>query len=111
MAATDDMVSGAPDRPCGYAQFATQLVAAIDLDNAVTSGKRLSLCVGKPNRALIQCEAQDVRWTDDPGVVPTAAVGMLLKANTVLQYTGDLSMLRFIQVAATAILNVSYYNS
>lgn len=109
--ADDDLVSGAPMRPCGYARYATQLVALTDLDDAPTNGKRLSECKGKPNRALIQCEAQDVRWTDDEDVDPTASVGNLLKVNTVLEYEGDLSKLRFLQVAATAILNVSYYNS
>lgn len=111
MPTTPEMVSGTGgDRPCGYAQYTTQLNDASDLDEAPTTGKRLSTCKGKPNRALIQCEAQDVRWTDDPDVTPTAAIGMLLKTNTVLEYTGDLSKLRFIEVAATAILNVHYYN-
>ena len=109
--ADDDLISAAPDRPCGFGQWATQLTAAINLDSAPTSGKRLSTCKGKPNRALIQCETQDVRWTDDPDVDPTASVGMLLKVNTVLEYSGDLGKLRFIQVAATAVLNVSFYNS
>lgn len=109
--ADDDLVSGAPDRPCGYGRYATQLTSAINLDTAPTDGKRLSTCKGKPNRALIMCETQDVRWTDDAALDPTATIGMLLKVNTLLSYTGDLSQLRFIQVAATAVLHVSYYNS
>lgn len=115
--ANDDYVGGAPNRPCGYAQYATQLTAAINLETTPTTGKKLAAqgsggaTKGLPNRALIQCEAQDVRWTDDPDVDPTSTIGMLLKANTVLDYSGDLSLLRFIQTAATAILNVSYYNS
>jgi len=109
--ADDDLISAAPDRPCGVAQYATQLTAAINLDSDPTTGKRLSELKGKPNRALIQCEAQDVRWTDDPDHDPTATFGMLLKANVVFEYSGDLSKIRFIQAAATAILNVSYYNS
>ena len=109
--ADDDLVSAAPDRPCGFAQYTTQLTTAVNLDTAPTSGKRLSQCVGKPNRLLMQCEAQDVRWTDDPAVDPTASVGMLMKANTLYEYSGDISKLRFIQVTPTAVLNVSYYNS
>ncbi len=109
--ADDDLISAAPDRPCGYARYATQLTAAINLDTAPTDGKRLSQCKGKPNRALIQCETQDVRWTDDPDVDPSATVGMLLKVNTVFEYSGDLGKLRFIQVAPTGILHVAYYNS
>lgn len=109
--ADDDNISGVPDRPCGYARYATQLTAAINLDTAPTNGKTLAQCKGKPNRALIMCETQDVRWTDDPDVDPSATVGMLLKVNTLLSYTGDLSKLRFFQVAATAVLHLSYYNS
>lgn len=60
--------------------------------------------------ALIQAEAQDVRWRPD-NVAPTAAIGMLLKANTVLEYTGDLNGLRLIAQTAGAILNVSYYGT
>jgi len=109
--ADDDLVSAAPDRPCGYGRYATQLTAAINLDAAPTTGKKLSECKGKPNRILMQCEAQNVRWTDDPDVDPTAAVGMLMIANTLYEYSGDISKLRFFQAAATAILNISYYNS
>ena len=109
--ADDDLVSAAPDRPCGFARYATQLTAAINLDSAPTQGKTLTQLKGKPNRALFQCEAQDVRWTDDPDVDPTAAIGMLMKVNTLYEYSGDLSKIRFFQAAATAILNVSYYNS
>jgi len=109
--ADDDLISAAPDRPCGYARYATQLTAVINLDADPTDGKRLSETKGKPNRALIQCETQDVRWTDDSDVDPTATVGMLQKVNTVLEYSGDLSKIRLIQVAATAVLHVSYYNS
>jgi len=98
-------------RPCGYARYATQLTAEIDLDTDPTDGKRLSECNGKPNRAMFQCETQDVRWTDDSSIALSATVGMLLKANTVLEYEGDLSRITFIQVAATAVLHVHYYNS
>lgn len=108
--ADDDLVSAAPDRPCGYAQY-TSLATLKNLEDAPASGKKLSQCKGKPNRALIQAETQDVRWTDDGDVDPTTSVGMLLKANSVLQYTGDLSKLRFIETAASAKLNISYYNS
>ena len=109
--ADDDLISSAPDRPCGYAQYTTQVTGAMNLDAAPTSGKRLSQLKGKPNRALIVCEGQDVRWTDDPDVDPTGAIGMLLKTNVMMEYSGDLSKLRFTQAAATAVLNIAYYNS
>lgn len=106
-----EYVSGAPDRPCGYQQR-NDLTVARDLDTAApAAGEVLSALEGRPNRLLMQCTGQDVRWTDDLEVAPTATVGMLMKADTLYEYSGDISRLRFIQVAATAILNVSFYNS
>jgi len=59
-------------------------------------------------RALIVAESQGVRWRDD-GTAPTASIGMPLPVLVTLSYDGDLSKIRFIQQAASAILNVSYY--
>lgn len=59
--------------------------------------------------ALIQPEAQNVRWRDD-GTNPTASVGMIITADSILTFDGDLSTMEFIEVAATAKLNVSYYS-
>jgi hypothetical protein len=59
-------------------------------------------------RAIITSEAQGVRWRDD-GVAPTASVGMILPVLVTLSYDGDLNRIRFIQQAASATLNVSYY--
>ena len=58
--------------------------------------------------ALIQSEAQVMRWRDD-GTGPTATVGMNLPVGSALEYDGDLTALRFIAATAGAILNVSYY--
>lgn len=59
-------------------------------------------------RAQLQCETQNVRWRDD-GTDPTAAVGMILVTTTVYEYIGNLSAIKFIQVASSAKLNVAYY--
>lgn len=58
--------------------------------------------------AIIQPESQAVRWRDD-GPAPTASVGMEAPVGVDLFYDGDLTKIRFIQVAASAKLNVSYY--
>lgn len=63
---------------------------------------------GDPTYAIIQAEAQAVRWRDD-GTDPTAAIGMTIPAGGELRYDGNLAAIRFIQVTAGAILNVSYY--
>lgn len=58
--------------------------------------------------ALIVPETQNVRWRDD-GTAPTASVGMPIYVGASLSYDGDLNRIRFIQEAASAKLNISYY--
>lgn len=80
----------------GYQQI-TSLSAATAL--TVPSGATL---------AVVIPESQAVRWRDD-GTNPTGSVGMPLAIATTLSYDGDLSRIRFIEQAASAKLNVSYY--
>lgn len=58
--------------------------------------------------AVITTEGQNVRWRDD-GTAPTAAIGFNLNVGQALFYDGSLAALKFIQQAATATLNISYY--
>lgn len=60
------------------------------------------------SKAWIQAQSNSVRWRDDGGT-PTASVGMILAAGDILEYTGDLSAIRFIQTAASAQINITYY--
>lgn len=80
----------------GFQQI-TDLSSAIGL--TVPSGATL---------ALIVPETQNIRWRDD-GANPTASVGMPVFVGASLSYDGDLNRIRFIQEAASAKLNVSYY--
>lgn len=61
-------------------------------------------------KALIQCTGQPIRWRDD-GNAPTATVGMRITVGETLEYKGNLSAIRFIQEAASGVLNVSYYSN
>ena len=59
--------------------------------------------------AVIQVQTQNVRWRDD-GTDPTTTVGMLLLAGQTLEYfAADVAVVKFIEVTASAALNVSYY--
>lgn len=58
--------------------------------------------------AIISPETQNVRWRDD-GTAPTASVGYLLAAGSEMVYEGSLDKLRFIEVTASAKLNICYY--
>jgi hypothetical protein len=59
--------------------------------------------------ALLQAEAQAVRWRDD-GVDPTTTVGMLLAAGGMqwLRNT-DLSAVKILRAAAAGIINIAFY--
>ena len=89
-------VEPAAMRPLGFQQI-TSLSAATGL--TVPQGALI---------ALIQAEAQDVRWRDD-GTSPTASVGIVLGAGVTLPYTGDLSAIKLIEILASAKLNIAYY--
>lgn len=80
----------------GYQQI-TSLSAAAGL--TVPQGATL---------ALIVPETQNVRWRDD-GTNPTASVGMPIFVGASLSYDGDFNKIKFIETAASAKLNISYY--
>lgn len=86
----------------GYQQI-TSLAASTGLTVPSDQNK------GIPTLAVIKVEAQAVRWRDD-GVAPTTTVGMTLAVGDELRYDGDLKGIRFIEVTAGAILNISYYS-
>lgn len=88
-------------KPLGYQQI-TVLSAAVGL--TVPQGAQ---------RARIQAQTQSVRWRDD-GTNPTGTVGMLLGVTTgpsdYFEYDGDLGAIKFIEAAASAAVNVAYYD-
>jgi len=57
---------------------------------------------------IFQPESQSIRWRPD-GIDPTASVGFLLTAGNTYLFTGDLSQLRFIEVAGGASLNIAVF--
>lgn len=90
-------VTDAKRPPVGFEQIAV-LTAATGLTPP-----------GNARMALIQAEAQTVRWRDD-ATDPTATVGMQLAAAAApLKYVGNLNAIKFIEAAIGGILNVSYY--
>lgn len=59
--------------------------------------------------ALIRCEVQDCRWTDD-GTVPTLTVGQILMIeDPAMWYAGDLSALLFFNDTAGSLVKILYY--
>jgi hypothetical protein len=86
----------------GYEQITVLSgVAALTVPTDPLSGQ-------KATYAIIVPEAQAVRWRDDGGTL-SATVGMPVVAGGELDYDGDLTKIRFIEQAASAKLNVSYY--
>ena len=86
--------------PVGYQQI-TSLSGSTAL-TVPTTGQQL------PVYAIIRPQTQAVRWRDD-GTAPTASVGYPLAVGEELKYGGDLKAIRFIEQAASAAINVSYY--
>lgn len=58
--------------------------------------------------AWIQAETQAVRWRAD-GVDPTASVGSVIAAGATLEFSGNMSAIKFIEVTASAKLNIVYF--
>lgn len=64
---------------------------------------------GPPTLALIQAEGQSIRWRAD-GVSPTSSIGMLIPVNGQLTYDGDFASMNMVQSAASATVNIEFYN-
>jgi hypothetical protein len=58
--------------------------------------------------AIVTVESQAIRWRDD-GPAPTATAGHPVQAGAQLVYSGDLSAIQIIQQAASATVDVAYY--
>lgn len=85
------------DKALGYQQI-----------TVLTASTGLTVPAGAAT-AVVNVESQAVRWRDD-GTAPTATVGMPLAAGSTYTFTiSQLSVLRFIEQAVGAKLNVSYY--
>ncbi len=84
-------------KPLGYQQI-TSLAAAAGFASVPTRARLV----------MVQSETQSVRWRDD-GVNPTASVGMIIAAGDTLFYTGDFSAIKFIEVTASAKLNITFF--
>jgi hypothetical protein len=88
----------------GYSQI-TGLAAA----KGLAQGSSGSIPAGV-TMALVQCEAQPIRWRDD-GTPPTATLGFLMNPGDVMTFDQRLDQLKFIEAAAGAKVNVSFYKS
>lgn len=91
-------------KPLGYAQ-----ISSLNVKKALTdSGLSPPIPLGTMF-VLLQAEGQNIRWRDD-GPDPTASVGMtLIAGDAPFLYDGDPSTIEFIEVAASAKLNVAFY--
>ena len=99
-------------RGLGYGQYNTT-TPAFSLTTVPTTGNALPTGTQQAGAALalLQAEGANIRWRDD-GTVPTATIGTILYVGAdPYPYSGDLNRIQFIQVAAGAILNVTYYGA
>jgi hypothetical protein len=99
MAGAFDTRPGVSWVPTGYQKIS---------DPAAATGLTPPDVGGKTHAAIIRTETQAVRWRDDAD--PTATDGIpMLAADPPLVFIGRLSTLKFIRLAAGAIVHVMYY--
>lgn len=93
-----------------YAVDGNLVPAGFEQITSLAGATALTVPTSKPDAriAVIQAIGQNVRWRDD-GTAPSATVGMQLAAGNDILYTGDLSAIQFIEEAASAELNITYY--
>ena len=94
-------------RICGHQQIASPAASTALTIPTAFNGREV-----KPNAVLMSASTQAIRWRADGGA-PTSTVGHVLpNALTVgappLYYDGDLTALRFIQVTAGGLLDITY---
>lgn len=111
---TVDPATGAVSAPTGSTSSSPTFVkaaSAVPLGFQQIVGAAASTALTVPSGAtyaIIQPVSQAISWRDD-GVVPTATIGMTVPAGGELLYDGTLATFRYIQVAATVTVNISYY--
>jgi len=92
------------ERPLGYQQIVAATLATAQKFTipAAINGQPI-------RRAIVQNNtAGTVRWRDD-GTPPTATVGMVIPANSELDYGGQMEAIQFIVDSGSPILDISYY--
>lgn len=89
--------------PVGYMQL-TAMSSAKSIASATGGGAIPT----DTYSAILQAEAQDIRYRDD-GTNPSATVGMILKVGIPIEYTGDLTAIKFFEATSGGILNISFY--
>ena len=99
------------DMPSGIATGYSQ-ITAMTAAKALGAGTLAGGIPAGTQYAVVRCEAQAVRWTDDGATTPTATVGMpMLVADQPMVFTSNLGALLFIAQVSGAILNVSFYKT
>jgi len=92
----------------GIGQFEKRTPMGFQQLTGLSSAKGLTVPPGA-RLAVINCATQAITWRDD-GTAPTASVGMYLPVNEPFVYSGNLNQLQFIEVTASAVVNISYYS-
>ena len=88
-------------KPCGFQK--------LTVSSSVVALTIPTLAEGITARsAAMVVETDAVRWRDD-GVDPTSTDGMLIPANSDMNYDGKLAQIRFIRVTGDAVVDISYY--
>jgi hypothetical protein len=91
------VVADKPLKPLGYLKI-----------TGLNAAKGVGPIPDRAAVAIIVTESQAVRWRDD-GTAPTSTDGMHMAVLTPTVFKSNLNQLKFIELAASATLHVSFY--
>jgi len=74
----------------------------------LTTAKGFTTIPQNARYAIVQCTGKSVRYSDD-GVAPTESTGITINVGQSCLYNGDLAAIKFIETAATAVIDYAFY--
>jgi hypothetical protein len=94
----------------GYCQMAALASVKTMVSSNCTTGAVPALVGSAANAIAEICvSGAAIRYSSNPAITPTATIGIPVSTNTCFQYSGPITNLQFIQQAASATLDIEFF--
>jgi hypothetical protein len=94
----------------GYCQMAALASVKTMVSGNCTTGAVPALVGAAANAIAEICvSGAAIRYSSNPAITPTATIGIPVSTNTCFQYSGPITNLQFIQQAASATLDIEFF--
>jgi hypothetical protein len=94
----------------GYCQMAALASVKTMVSSNCTTGAVPALVGSAANAIAEICvSGAAIRYSSNPAIIPTATIGIPVSTNTCFQYSGPITNLQFIQQAASATLDIEFF--